>query len=205
MRVVLAEGERPVLLNRLGLPDDASDEQIAAATTTLLLAEGDPAPAPDPDPEPDPAPDPDPDPAPAPDPDPDDDTDDEDTVTVDAAVFASMQRRLNLTARIEEEQRVEARDTAVEAAINDGRIPASRRDHYRERWDSDPVATERTLKKLRANTVPLTEIGSDATPEEDPAAYPEGWLPEVHRPVAASAAPAAQPTQVRQSRIMTEE
>ena len=71
------------------------------------------------------------------------------------------------------EQQAAARRTAVDAAVQDGRIPPSRREHWMSLLAADPDAAE-TLAKLAKGTVPLEELGhaggvEDAFDEEDSA------------------------------------
>lgn len=65
------------------------------------------------------------------------------------------------------------RDGVIGAAVADGRIPPSRADHWRSRWDRDPDGTRKLVAKLHA--VPDSLSAEESLPE----GYPPEWLPEV--------------------------
>lgn len=70
------------------------------------------------------------------------------------------------------------RDSVIAAAINDGKFPPSRREHYELLWDGDPVGTEQHIKRLAAGVIPLQASGYAGTEtyEEDQRYY--GLYPE---------------------------
>jgi hypothetical protein len=75
------------------------------------------------------------------------------------------------------------RDDAIKAAVKAGKIPPSRRDHYSKLWGSDPVGTKQLLDSLEAGAIPVDERGespSDETIAASESEYPTHWLPEVH-------------------------
>ena len=70
-----------------------------------------------------------------------------------------------------EQQRTEARDAAITAAIGDGRITPARREHWQTAWEADPEGTAQTLASLAPGLVPLADVGApggepDATAED---------------------------------------
>lgn len=162
-------------LEKLGLAEDATPEQIDEALDKLVTAsagqvsegevtEGDE----DDDPQADeetpvqpitPAP---------------DDT----TVTVDKEVFAGLQVAAQQAGELWRERERQRRDGAIEAAIKSGRIFPARRAHWQKQWDADPEGAAQTLASLEP-VVPLTEIGHGDTGEqvaEDATAYPTQYL-----------------------------
>jgi len=105
--------------------------------------------------------------------DDEDETEETGTVTVDAAAFAAMQERL---AALEErdEQRARAdhdtgREQLLTAAIDEGRFPESRRDHYARRYDSDPEGTRAEIDGLTPGVVPTAgrRLASGGAPVTD--------------------------------------
>lgn len=179
------DGERTELLARLGLPADASEEDLTAALGERITAEETGV-------EPPPPADPPADPPPAEQPaaagegegetdEEEDDLDDEDTVVVDVAAWRAVNERASLAARLQEEDRINTRNTLIEAAIRDGRFPPSRRDHYIARYESDPEGTTRLLSRMLPNTVPLEERGHDVSEDDQERSdtYPADWAPEV--------------------------
>lgn len=70
------------------------------------------------------------------------------------------------------------RDTVIAAAIQDGKFPPSRKEHYELMWDGDPVGTEAHIKRLAAGVIPLEASGYAGTEtyEDDQRYY--GLYPE---------------------------
>jgi len=70
------------------------------------------------------------------------------------------------------------RDTVIAAAIADGKFPPSRKEHYELMWDGDPVGTESHIKRLAAGVIPLQASGYAGTEtyEDDMKYY--GLYPE---------------------------
>ena len=163
------------LKKKLGLPDDATDEQVEAALEAAEITAapaGDPAPAPNPadaatagtTPEgqaPAPAPVTPETPAapaagtqlaeaPA-------------TVTVSAVQFAAMQETL---ASLEAERTADRKNKALDGAIASGRIAPAERVAFAASYDKNPEATETLLSSLapRFSTI---ELGADHAPHAD--------------------------------------
>lgn len=166
MRLSFEEGERELLIARLGLADDADDATVAAAMGTWMQenpnannnSENSN--------------------------DEDNSVDDleasGDFVVVDTASFARMRRRELVAAEVEEATRLRDRNDLIEEAIADGKISPGRRDHYRGRYDSDSESTTRLLARLQPNTVPLEERGAiEPTDQVDETSYPSEWVPEI--------------------------
>lgn len=185
MRIAFEPNERSGLLARLSLPDDASDQQIATAFDAWATEQPTPAAAPVPTPAPEPVPTPEAVTPPQPDVDTDTDDDDDvpdsdDVIVLDVAAYRGLTARALQAAAIEEEARVNRRDSLIAGAIRDGRFGPGRRQHYEARFDSDPEDTERLISRMQAGVVPLTERGRDATDEEvESDAYDTTWLPEL--------------------------
>jgi hypothetical protein len=102
-----------------------------------------------------------------------------------------------------EEERVSKRDSLIAGAVKAGKFPPSRREHYAKLFDSDPEGTERTIKRLQANVIPLDQRGVEAIDlDAQDDSYPTQWLPE--RPQVTGGANGAGQS-VRQSRVITED
>lgn len=166
MRFTFEDGERNVLLTRLGLPADANDETLAERIAGWIAedptqnsgdgqtgVEGQTGAPPE---------------------------DTGDFVVVDVASYRRMQSQEQVAAAVVEANRVRDRDELIEEAIHDGKFGPGRRDHYKARYDSDPDGTATLIGRLMKNTVPLEARGADApTDEVADDSYPASWVPEV--------------------------
>lgn len=173
--------DRNALIARLGLAEDATEEEITAALAAPV--EEDKTDDTETDDETEDAPEGDPAKASTL------------TRTVDAATFDDMQRRL----KGHDESAVKAertrRDGIVEQAASKGRITRARKAAWRTAYDKDPEGTETLLTAsvdkggLPENMVPVEEIGTDATesvsasaggtPDDKQQAYYNRHFPEL--------------------------
>ncbi|MGN7861462.1 head maturation protease, ClpP-related [Microbacterium sp. 22303] len=96
-------------------------------------------------------------------------------VAIDATVLAELQRNAQQGADARAEQDRARRDGIVATALQEGRITAASRDHFRALLDSDETGTTATLATLAKNTVPVEEIGHQAAASIDADAYPAHW------------------------------
>lgn len=176
-------------LQKLGLSEDASQEEIDAKLDELT-AETPPAedpPAETPPAETPPAEDP-----PAEDPPKEDPTADPNAeeavaasggpVPVDPDALAELQRQAAMGVQARQQQLNGERDRILAKAVEDGKIPPASKDHYKTLWDKDPKGTSETLASLTPGIIPTDERGGTPPEEQLQAeAYPAGWLPEVQR------------------------
>lgn len=154
------------LRDRLGLPDDATEEQINEA----LAAE--PTPDPDPSPDPDPAPDPDPTPDPDPDPEP---VAASHGVILDKEAVAQLQSEAKEGREARRVQLSTEREGIVESAVKAGKFPPSAATSYRQQLDKGgeiEASTRKFIEELPDNTVPVDELGG--AEESD-----QGWKDRV--------------------------
>lgn len=101
------------------------------------------------------------------------------TVTMDAAEVAQLKAQAAAGASAAERQAREDRDRLIEAAVSDGKFPPARKEHWQKLYDKDPEGTKAAIASLESGLVPVAEAGG--APGEDQAqdAYPAHWLPEV--------------------------
>jgi hypothetical protein len=170
VRLHFEEGERELLATRLGLDNNADDSAVAQAVAQWMQEEvttssdepntdtGTPAEA-----------------------NLDElQADSGDFVIVDVTSFRRYQQRDRIAAEVEAATRRRDRDELIEEAIHDGKFSPGRREHYRERYNSDPEGIALLIGRLTPNTVPLEERGADVpTDEIDDTSYPQTWVPEV--------------------------
>ena len=108
-------------------------------------------------------------------------------VTVDAAAFESLQRDAALARRHEEERVAAANEQIVDTAIRDGRFPPSARASYLSQLNN-PAARQSTIEfinSLQAGVIPVRERGSTGAAEEvtagNGAGLPDDWFPETRK------------------------
>jgi len=108
-------------------------------------------------------------------------------VTVDAAAFESLQRDAALARRHEEERVAAANEQIVDAAIRDGRFPPSARASYLSQLNNSGSrqATIEFINSLQAGVIPVRERGSTGAADEVAAGngvgLPDDWFPEVKK------------------------
>jgi hypothetical protein len=167
------------LAKRLGLADDATEEQIK---DELAKPVGDPPagdpPAGDPPVGDPPAGDP-----PAGDPPAGEETG---TVTLDQAAYEELKAGAALARKHEGEQTTARVKETVEAAVMDGRIPPARREHWTKALEADFEGSKTVIDGLERGLVPLEARGSggpggegDGMDQSDGAGLPEDWFPEI--------------------------
>jgi hypothetical protein len=154
------------LREALELPADATDQDV----TTALVAAGFGAPAQVTDPDSGPAPAPVPVAAGAQLP--------EGVMAIDMAVVRGLQEQAAKGEAAFREIQKSRRDGTISAAIQDGRFPPSRKEHWERLWDADPEGTEKQINQLAKGLVPIQASGYPGTEtfEQDQnyyAMYPE--------------------------------
>lgn len=142
----MSETLKQGLRDRLGIPaDSVLDEDGLLAAVDEALAEQEPNPSPVP--------------AAAP-----------GTVVLDEAQYRELRASAADGRAAREQQLQDRRETLVTAAVNDGRIAPSRRDHWLNSLAADP-GMEETLASLEKGLVPVASVGYtggvDESSEED--------------------------------------
>lgn len=170
-------------LKKLGLPADATPEQIDAKVEELT-AETPESPAEEPA---QPGEEPSSPETPAEEPQPSEQPAEEPvtasgTTTIDDETLRQLQAGAEAGRKAEERQRVADRDSFIQAAVKDGKIPPSRVQHWASQYDADPQGTKETIESFPANLIPINAQGS-APGEQDTQvqAYDEEWLSPAER------------------------
>lgn len=187
-----------LIRERLGLPEDATDEQVLEKIGELNPPEPEPTPEPvegEPTPEPvaeEPAPAGEPVPVAA----------QAGVRTLDEGTYNRLMRGAETVEKLTATNRANDRDAEIKAAIGDGRIPPARKEHWEAQFAADYDGAMATLKSLSPGTIPVSERGS-ALPgegETDLAAYDSSWLSPAER----ARVEAANNGEVRSPRIVVE-
>lgn len=130
---------------------------------------------------------------------------DGDTVTIDKATFAELRAGAALAVDLHKRQREADHTLIVNAAISDGRIPPSRREHWLKALNADEEGAKATLAGLAPGLIPVSELGADrlndgeAITEGD--AYPKQLFPELAQREAEMAARGGIPPRVQMERF----
>jgi len=169
---------RQSLAKRLGLADDATEDQIKVELAKPVNEDppGEPEPGEPPapgDPEPGES-------APTGEP-----AEVSATVTLDRTTYDQLKRGAELAVKHEGDQITARIKDTVEAAVMDGRIPPARREHWTKALEADYDGTKTVIDGLERGLVPLTARGSGGPGGEDNVGngqgegLPEDWFPEI--------------------------
>lgn len=157
-----------VIRERLGLAEDASDDDVLAAIDAAR------APAePDHEPEPEPSEEPGSEPG----------SEIPDGMTlIDNETLSQLRQGAEMGVAARRQQVEAERSQLLAAAIDDGRIPPSRREHYAALLEADEDGTRQLLASLAPGIIPVDERGASGEGSGIEAeAYPKSWLPELSR------------------------
>lgn len=169
----------------IGLPEDATDEQVKARLTELRAAsEADPTDDPDKDDDKD-------DDADKDDDDTDADKDDDGgegtphepttTASVDRAALKDLKRDAAMGRKAREEQLAAADEKVISDAVRAGKFPPARRKHFEKLLAADREGTIKMIDDLEDGVVPVIEKGSTRMEDDEvnagsQDAYPDDWL-----------------------------
>lgn len=157
-----------VIRERLGLAEDASDDDVLAAIDAAR------APV-EPEPEPE---------APETEPDGEEPTAEvpEGMALIDTETLNRLREGAEMGVAARRQQVEAERSRLLSAAIEDGRIPPSRREHYAALLEADEDGTRQLLASLAPGLIPVNERGASGEAGNIEAeAYPKSWLPELNR------------------------
>jgi len=99
------------------------------------------------------------------------------TYLVDASILKDYQARAAAGDAAAHRLRISERDTILAAAIQEGKFPRARLEHYQKMWDGDPEGARNHVAALAAGLVPMVPTGRPGTDAdmpgdfEDQAAY----------------------------------
>lgn len=102
----------------------------------------------------------------------------EGTTLIDAEQLAELRSAADLGRQAREQQVAAERTTLVDAAITEGRISASRRDHWLAQLNADDEGARAVLASLEKNTIPVQAKGYTGGVDEstdDDALYSKAW------------------------------
>ena len=163
-------------LKSLGLPEDASQEQVDARIKELAdAAEADDANSGGDDDEQNEGGDDDED---------DESGDDDDTeaknkptVEVDREAFETVQAQAKAGADIAAKAAEKEKEDTITGAIRAGKFGPSSKGAYEKLWDNDPVGTKKTIDAMAADVIPVEQRGAGGSSESIAASdYPMEWL-----------------------------
>jgi hypothetical protein len=104
---------------------------------------------------------------------------DGETVTIDKAAFEELKASAAKGAEAHDRSsRGQARHVH-RRAVEKGKFPPSRVEHYTKRYDSDPEGTRAEIDALAEDVVPVTERGIAASSEETTDLTTTGWFPQL--------------------------
>jgi hypothetical protein len=102
-------------------------------------------------------------------------------VTLDKAAFEELKASAAKGAEAHDRSS-RGQATFIAAAVEKGKFPPSRVEHYTKRYDSDPDGTRAEIDALAEDVVPVTERGIAASSEETPTSPRPAGSPSSRRP-----------------------
>lgn len=108
-------------------------------------------------------------------------TSDDETVRFDRTTADQLRADAAAGREAREQQIRSERDQLVAAAVEDGRIPPARREHWRNLLNHDPEGTASTLASLEKGLIPVTQRGTSKN-DDDAAASDTattGWFSQL--------------------------
>ena len=103
-------------------------------------------------------------------------TDDDNVIKLDRQTFESLKAGAAAGLRMEQETSKTKREALVDSAIGDGRIPPARKEHWEKALEADFEGNSAVLASLAPGLVPVDERGSNVTGEEVLAAGTEAQV-----------------------------
>lgn len=105
-------------------------------------------------------------------------------VLVDSATLEELRNGVAASNALIQRQEQQARDALLDDAIRAGKFPKGRRKHYETMLSADPVGTKALIATMEAGLVPVaekgdgTEVAASANGDEN-TAYPTGWRNQI--------------------------
>jgi hypothetical protein len=88
-------------------------------------------------------------------------------ITIDPAQLQQYQDGMVRAAALAKRLEAQERDTAITAAIEAGKFPPARKQHYEKAWDADPEGTRELIASLAPGLVPVTAMGYGTDAADD--------------------------------------
>jgi hypothetical protein len=108
------------------------------------------------------------------------------TVTLDRATYDHLKRGADLAIQISADSTIRSIGETVEAAVADGRIPPARREHWTNALKADFEGNKAVLDGLERGLIPITARGSggpggdgDGIEAGQGQGFPDDWFPEI--------------------------
>lgn len=89
------------------------------------------------------------------------------TMRVDASAWEAAQDRIKKLEAQAAKQRQAERDQIIAAAVKDGKFAPTRREHWAKLWDHDPEGIREAIAGLAKNVIPVAASGYDGDVSED--------------------------------------
>jgi hypothetical protein len=105
-----------------------------------------------------------------------------DTVNLDRETYNRLIAGAEAGTRAFNTMQSDEKERILAGAIGEGKFPPSRKEHWSQYWDRDPEGAKQAIASLEAGLVPISAAtGNPSTPDGGAAgpSYPAGWLPEV--------------------------
>ena len=93
-------------------------------------------------------------------------TEDDGTVRLDKEAYEALKRGADAGLRLEAKTTADEDERILTAAIKAGKFPKSRKSHYQKLLELDRDGTRQQIKALEAGLVPVEQRGATAAPEE---------------------------------------
>jgi hypothetical protein len=81
------------------------------------------------------------------------------TMVIDVSAWDEQQDRIKKLEAADARRRVAERDQIIAGAVQDGKFPPSRKEHWVRLWDGDPEGTRTVIDGLAKNVIPVAASG----------------------------------------------
>lgn len=102
------------------------------------------------------------------------------SIRLDSASYEALKASAEKGAEAHKKLEEGERDTFIAAAVGKGKFPPSRVEHYTQRYEQDPEGTRAEIEALQEGVVPVIGVQGSAAAEDDPNALTTtGWFPQL--------------------------
>jgi hypothetical protein len=103
------------------------------------------------------------------------------TVTLDKASYEELKASADLGAKAHERLENSDREQYIAAAVQKGKFPPSRTEHYEALYKADPEGTRQLIDGLAEGVVPVDERGIAAAADDSTTPETTGWFPQLQK------------------------